>query len=236
VDHRARAPKRAAEHVVTFSPGDPRERVLREIFRAGDEIELRLGRTFPAIRSIAAMHVVSTTSRVNAQFALVSSLPELIPIVGGVLAVGADTIVLTKNQLMMLYKLAAIHGRDIDNRWRIYTEMVPVVGAAMVWRTLARDLVTMLPFAAGAVPKVMIAFAGTYAVGRAAHTYYDEGKKVSPARMREFYREALATLREGSIGLPERARSLRIRGREANAAVIEASYQFAETESSPGMP
>jgi len=235
VDQRARAQRRpVGEIVVPFAIGDPRERILNDVFRTGDEIELRIGRTFSEVRQLAALHVIDVTSRANAQFALVSALPELIPVIGGVLAVGADTIVLTKNQLMMLYKLAAIHERDIDNRWRIYSEMLPIVGAAMFWRSLAGDLVALLPFAAGAIPKVMIAFTGTFAVGRAAHAYYGEGQKVSQERMREFYQEAVTLLRETSIGLPERARHLRLRERRHDQQVIEADYQFAEN--SPGTP
>jgi hypothetical protein len=63
-----------------------------------------------------------------------------------------------------------------------------------------------LPFAAGTVPKVAIAFAGTYAAGMAAHVYYMEGKRASAARMRQYYREALDTLRERQIPLPRRGR------------------------------
>jgi hypothetical protein len=112
--------------------------------------------------------------------------------------------------------------------------MAPIVGAAMFWRTLARDLVTLLPFAAGVVPKVAIAFAGTYAVGRAAQLYYVEGQKASPERMREFYRDALRVLRERPVGLPERARMLRERHQARDQQLIEADYQV--SESSAGIP
>jgi uncharacterized protein (DUF697 family) len=179
------------------------------------------------------MHVVQLTSRVNGQFALASNLPALVPVVGGILAAGADTIVLTKNQLMMLYKLAAIHDRDLGNRLRIYQEMIPVVGAGLFWRTVARDLAALMPFAAGAVPKVAIAFAGTMAAGMAAHVYYQEGKRVDSTRMREFYRNALRELKER----PEMLRSLsmpnRLRRGSDDPQIIDVDYR---SDASPEMP
>ncbi len=198
IERRARPDRRGHGYsfVIEFSSDDPVDRIRLNVVRVGDDMELALGRTFPALRQQAAMQVVNVTSRVNGQFALASNLPALVPVVGGLLAAGADTIVLTKNQLMMIFKLAAIHDRDLDNRIRIYQEMVPVVGAGLFWRTIARDLAAMLPFAAGAVPKVAIAFAGTFAAGMAAHVYYHEGKRVDGSRMRQFYRNALQELKD----------------------------------------
>ncbi len=220
--------------VVEFSPDHSVERIRQALVRVGDDLELALGRSFPLLRQPAAMHVISTTARVNGQFALASNLPALIPVVGGVLAAGADTIVLTKNQLMMIYKLAAIHDRDLDNRFRIYQEMLPVVGAGMFWRTVARDLAAMIPFAAGSVPKVAIAFAGTFAAGMAANVYYVEGKRVSRGRMRDFYNRALRELRDrpdllGAIPVPG---VLKRNGR-SNQTIIDVDYR---SDASPEMP
>jgi uncharacterized protein (DUF697 family) len=80
--------------------------------------------------------------------------------------------VLTKNQVMMIYKLAAVSGRDLDDQIGIIQEIVPVVGAGFAWRSLARGVASMVPFAAGTLPKVAIAFAGTLVMGRAAEFYY----------------------------------------------------------------
>ncbi len=220
--------------VIEFSADESVEQIRQRIVRAGDDMELALGRTFPELRQAAAMHVVNMTSRVNGQFALASNLPALIPVVGGVLAAGADTIVLTKNQLMMIYKLAAIHGRDLDNRFRIYQEMVPIVGAGLFWRTVARDLAAMLPFAAGAIPKVAIAFAGTFAAGMAAHVYYHEGKRVDSDRMRQFYRNALRELKDRpdllrSLPVPSRLR----RDDKPREVIVDVDYR---SDASPDMP
>jgi uncharacterized protein (DUF697 family) len=235
VERRARPGRDRGRYdsVIEFGVDEPVEKVRQALVRAGNDIELALGRTFPALRQSAAMHVVQVTSRVNSQFALASNLPALVPVVGGMLAAGADTIVLTKNQLMMLYKLAAIHDRDLDNRLRIYQEMIPVVGAGLFWRTVARDLAALMPFAAGAVPKVAIAFAGTMAAGMAAHLYYHEGKRVDSGRMRDLYRNALRELKER----PEMLRSIPVPGRlrrsDDEQQIIDIDYR---SETSPEMP
>lgn len=222
IDRRSRVRSMpAGTNLVEFSPADPVERTRTAIVRSGFDLELSLGRTFPALRQAAVAQVINGTSRANAQFAIVSNIPALVPVVGGLLAAGADMIVLTKNQLMMLFKLAAVHGQDLDNRMRIYREMVPVVGSGLLWRSVARSLASVLPFAAGAVPKVAIAFAGTYTVGMAAHLYYSEGTRANAERMREFYQQALGELRSN----PSLVRALPARFRSDKEAAIEAAYR-----------
>ncbi|HEV2107056.1 MAG TPA: hypothetical protein VGR16_02225, partial [Thermomicrobiales bacterium] len=87
------------------------------------------GRAFLAFRASSAKAVIDETAKANAQFALISNIPAVVPIVGGLMAASADFLVLTKNQLMLLYKIAAIHGRDLGDQFGIIREMVPVVGA-----------------------------------------------------------------------------------------------------------
>lgn len=227
------ARSRADARVLVFSRREPVERVWQALFAREQDLELSLGRLYPQLRRAAAQHVVNTTSRVNAQFAVVSNVPALVPVVGGLLAAGADTIILTKNQLMMIYKLAAIYGRDTSNRLAIYREMVPVVGAGLFWRTVARDLAAILPFAAGAVPKVAIAFTGTFVAGMAAQVYYDEGRRPGKGRIDEFRRWALRELRQS----PALLRSLPVvgnaRDRRRDDDVIDVPYT---TDASSGMP
>ena len=172
----------------------------RVVDRAEEKRLLALGRHIPLLRAACAHRVVWDTSMADGQFALVSNIPEVVPIIGNLIAAGADFLVLTKNQLLMLYKLAAIFGRDLGNRRRIYSEMLPVVGAGLVWRTVARELVTLMPFGLGTVPKVAIAFAGTWAVGQAAVVYYESGEKLSREQMRGLYAEALELLRHLPLG------------------------------------
>lgn len=180
------------------------EAVRRRISDVADDRALAIGRYIDAMRTACAEQTVSSTAMVNGQFALLSNLPTMVPVVGNLVAVGADFLVLTKNQLMMLYRLAAIYQRDLDDRWRLYAEMAPVVGTGLVWRTAARELAALLPLAIGTVPKVAIAYAGTFAVGRGLQTYYERGTQLTREQMREVYEEALVRLRETPLPLPKR--------------------------------
>jgi uncharacterized protein (DUF697 family) len=175
------------------------EAIRRRIADCAGDRAVAIGRYVPLMKRACAHQIISETATVNAQFALVSNLPTLLPLIGNALAVGADFFVLTKNQLMLIFKLAAIHGRDLDNRWRIYTEMMPVVGAGLAWRTVAREVVTLLPLAIGTVPKVAIAFAGTWVIGQSAEVYYERGEKLNKEQVRALYAQALEILRKNPI-------------------------------------
>jgi uncharacterized protein (DUF697 family) len=166
------------------------ERVRRSIVTRLPNRAPAFGRAYPAFRDAATKAVIDETAQVNAQFAFVSNLPAVVPVVGSFFAAGADLLILTKNQLLMLYKLAAIHGKNLENRTAFMQEMLSVVGAAMIWRSAARELTSFLPFAAGTIPKVVIAFSGTVVVGRIADYYYQFGKRPSSEQVRSFYRYA----------------------------------------------
>lgn len=191
----------------------------RRIADCADDRAIAIGRYIPAMKSACAQQVISETATVNGEFALVSNIPTLVPFIGNALAVGADFIVLTKNQLMLIFKLAAIHERDLDNRWRIYTEMLPVVGAGLAWRTVAREVVTLLPLALGTVPKVTIAFAGTWVIGESARIYYEQGERLNRVQMRALYKQALAVLHKNPIN-STRLRSLKL-GRSVDGELDE---------------
>jgi uncharacterized protein (DUF697 family) len=148
--------------------------------------------------------IVNSTSTANAQFAFVSNIPALIPVVGGLLSAGADTIVLTKNQLMMVYKIAAASGRALDDQHAILREMIPVVGQGFLWRTAAREATTLLPLAAGTIPKVAISFTGTYVLGRAAEVFYRFGKKPTAEQRAEFLSQARELLAKLPFGKREK--------------------------------
>lgn len=162
------------------------------------------GRAFPAFRAAAAKAVVDETARANAQFALVSNIPAVVPIVGSLASAGADFLVLTKNQLMMMFKIAAIHGRDLHDQRGLFQELIPVVGAGFVWRTLAREAASFIPLAAGTIPKVAIAYAGTLSTGRAADVFYRTNRRPSRDQIEGFYRQAVDAARKLPLPLPGR--------------------------------
>jgi len=181
------------------------------------------GRWFVPFRAPAVHAIIDETAKANAKFAFISNVPSIVPLFGGLISASADLIVLTKNQVMMSYKLAAANGRDLSDQAGILRELAPVVGAGFVWRTVAREATSFLPFMAGTIPKVGIAFAGTYSVGLAADYYYRFGKKPSKDQMRAFSQQAVKLA--ASIPLPGRKAS------DKQEAVIDAEIRASVEES-----
>src|SRR5688500_4905535 len=196
---------------------DAVERLRADIMKRNADRAPAFGRALPAFRPAAAKQVIDETAAANAQFSLVSNIPTILPIVGNIAAAGADFIVLTKNQVMMLYKLAAIFGRDLRDQRGILQDVLPVVGAGLFWRTAARQAATWLPFAAGTIPKLAIAYAGTMAVGRAAEFYYRTGMKPTRAQMNTYVRQGTELLRQ--LNLPGVRRVIKGNGAVSDSAV-----------------
>ena len=103
----------------------------------------------------------------------------------------ADVILLTKNQLMMVMRLAAAHGKK-PAYTRQVKELLGVIGTALGWRTLAREIVGLVPGGVGFVLKGTIAYSGTMAAGKAALWYYQTGKTPTPDAIRAAYAESEA--------------------------------------------
>jgi uncharacterized protein (DUF697 family) len=174
---------------------DAVDRLRADIVKRNADRAPAFGRALPAFRAAAAKQVIDETAAANAQFSVVSNIPAILPVVGNIAAAGADFIVLTKNQVMMLYKLAAVYGRDLRDQRTILQDVLPVVGAGLIWRTAARQATTWLPFAAGTIPKLAIAYGGTMAVGRAAEFYYRTGLKPARSQIVQYARQAAELLR-----------------------------------------
>lgn len=169
---------------------ETRGRLLGRLLQSAPGLRLALAHRFPALRRPISEDLIREASKVNAQFALMSSLPALVPVLGMFLGGMADILVLTKNQAMLVFKLAAIHGRDIDDRIGILKEIMPVVGSAFLWRTAARTAIGFAPAPIAALPKATVAFLGTYMVGQAARYYYERGDAPPPEILRQFQAEA----------------------------------------------
>lgn len=197
---------------------DPVQDVRFEILEMLPDMAPAFGRFHPLWRKAAVNAIVDQTSRANGQFALVSNIPAVIPVLGGIISAGADLLVLTKNQVMMCYKIAAAHGEDLGNQFAIIRELTPVVGAGFLWRTAAREATSFVPFAAGTIPKVAIAYGGTLAMGKAADFYYQYGSKPS--------RNQLDKLRAQAMDLAEKVPGIReLVGDDIDPKVLDAEVK-----------
>ncbi len=152
------------------------------------EQEIQLGFHFPAFRPPLAKQIVRQTSMTNATYAATTSLAELAPVLlipGNV----ADFVVLTKNQGLMAYKIALLMGNDIGMQEMI-GELAGVLGGGFLWRETARRLVGFIP-GWGIIPKVAVAYAGTYIIGEATYYGYAYHKQLSTEQMRAMYARAM---------------------------------------------
>jgi uncharacterized protein (DUF697 family) len=176
---------------------EARDRVLGALVRLVPEAMLPLGRRHPGMRQAVADHLIRDAARVNAQFAALSSIPATLPLVGGLVGDMADLLVLTKNQVILLLKLAGLYGRDLSLGRDLLLEVAPVVGSAFLWRSTARTLVGLLPGPVALLPKTAVAYSGTFVVGQMARYYYQYGRKPSPEMVREMSAEGLRLARSG---------------------------------------
>ena len=194
---------RGAICLSALSGSSVRQVLIPAVLDAAPGLALALGRQFSIFRDEVADREIRRFARVNAEVAVVSAIPQASLLLGPVSAV-ADTVVLTKNQGILLLRLAAMFGLSLDRR-RL-AELAPVVGAAFGWRTLARELVGFLPAGLGVVPKAIIAYAGTVAAGRAGLWYYQTGRKIPEARLKQIYAESAVHARSLARELSQRLR------------------------------
>lgn len=156
-----------------------------------------LGRHVPGLRAAMTERLTAATATANAEIALISALPGIVPITSLLLppASVADIVLLTKNQMMMVLKIAATYGKPVEITTRLW-ELAPVVGGAFGWRALAREIVGMVPGGVGVAARASVAFAGTITVGRAAQLYYERGHHISAAEQKRIFAEAMERARE----------------------------------------
>ncbi len=149
---------------------------------------LAFAHQLPPFRAPLFERVIEDTARANASFAFTSGLAEAVPILTAPLNLG-DMIVLTKNQLLMGYRLVLAGGRDGEPR-ALIGELLGVLGGGLMFRQLARQLVGLIPVV-GILPKVAVAYGGTWAIGRAVVLWVTEGRTASAETLRTFSREGL---------------------------------------------
>ncbi len=149
---------------------------------------IALGRQFPLFRLPVARQLINEACFSNAAYSFSTGLAEIVPVLDLPLNM-TDMVVLTKSQAFLAYKLGLLLG--FSTRWQDYvTEFGSVIGTGFLWRQIARSLIGLVP-GWGIVPKVAIAYAGTYVVGNAILGWYLTGKNLSPKQMRALYGQAL---------------------------------------------
>ncbi len=178
--------------------------------RAPDTQRLSLARHVPALRGAYARTLIEQTSRTNAAYAASTGVAQIVPILSLPLNV-ADLVVLTKNQLLMAYKLALAEGKK-GKPEELMKEILSVVGGGFLFRQVARELVGLVPVW-GIVPKIAVSYAGTWVIGQTVHLWAAEGETATLKEMRRYYAEALERGRKLAGEIAKRVRTRGRRGK-----------------------
>ncbi len=188
---------------------DDKEAVKKELLLAILKLlpdhELSAGRAYPGLRPAAAQKLILNTSKVNAGYAAGTGVAQMIPGLGIPFAV-ADMVILTKNQVVMAYKLGMLMG-ETGTLAEILPKVAAVVGAGFMWRQVARELVGFLPL--GVALKTAVAYAGTYATGQAVYQYFVTGEKLNRQDLRRLFDDAMTRGRAAAAHTVEQVRSKR---------------------------
>jgi uncharacterized protein (DUF697 family) len=166
-------------------------------------LRLALARQLPPLRPAFVAALVEETARANALYALGTGVAETVPLLNVPLNL-ADIVVLTKNQLVMSYRIALAAGKRGRPR-DVLGEVMGVIGGGFLFRQLARELVGLIPVA-GVAPKVAVAYAGTWAIGRAVSVWAGGGVTPSAASIKRYYAEAVERGREVAVALAGQAK------------------------------
>ena len=125
---------------------------------------LAFANAFAFIRKPLALEITKNTSFQNGALGAVLFIP------------GADMPVMTANQIKMILQIAAAYGQKIGLERA--KELAVVVGGGFAFRTIARELVALIP-AYGWAVKAGVGYSGTFAMGRAAIEYFESGGTVA---------------------------------------------------------
>jgi uncharacterized protein (DUF697 family) len=149
-----------ATDLVRVPPGQgfPIDEIAHAIARKLGEDGTALAARLPTLRRAVCDELIRSFSKKNA----IISAAVFIP--------GVDLPVLTLNQARLVLRIALAYGQEIDKD-RAF-ELLGVVGAGFGFRTVARELLDLVPVAGWAV-KGAIAYAGTKAIGEAAVRYFE---------------------------------------------------------------
>jgi uncharacterized protein (DUF697 family) len=165
------------------------------------ELRLGLGRQLPGLRTLLFTNLIDETARANASYSFTTGIAEIIPVLNIALNIG-DVVVLTKNQLIMSYKIALVAGKSGTPR-HLMGEIFGVLGGGLLFRQIARQLIGLIPVV-GVVPKVAVAYGGTWAIGRAVVLWATVGQALTVDSVRAFYDEGLKRGRQAARALVSR--------------------------------
>jgi uncharacterized protein (DUF697 family) len=160
VTDKASLPYVLASDLVRVPPGQgfPVDKIAEAIAAKLKENGTSLASRLPVLRPAVCKQLIAQTAKRNALISAAIFIP------------GVDMPVLTLNQMRLVLRIALAYGEDVDRNRA--AELLGVVGAGFGFRTVARELLDLVPVAGWAV-KGGVSYAGTRAVGEAAVRYFE---------------------------------------------------------------
>lgn len=149
-----------ASDIVHVPPGQgfPIDEIAHAVGRKLGEDGTALAARLPVLRRAVCDALIRSFSLRNGLISAAVFIP------------GVDLPVLTLNQGRLVLRIALAYGQEID-RERVL-ELLGVVGWGFGLRTVARELLDLVPIAGWAI-KGAVAYAGTRALGEAAVRYFE---------------------------------------------------------------
>ena len=195
---------------------------------------IALGRQFPLFRLPIARQLINEACFSNAAYSFSTGLAEIVPVLDLPLNM-TDMVVITKSQAFLAYKLGLLLG--FSTRWQDYvSEFGSVIGTGFLWRQIARELIGLVP-GWGIIPKVAVAYSGTYVVGNAILGWYLTGRNLSAKQMRALYAQAFSRGKEYARKLGEKIPRPRLgSGRKEKRATGKKTKELAQPEIVIGTP
>ncbi|MFL5955713.1 MAG: DUF697 domain-containing protein [Gaiellaceae bacterium] len=168
VSNEEQVPYVLATDVVQVPPGQgfPVDRIAQAIARKLGEDGTALAARLPVLRPPVCDELIRSFAKKNALISAAVFVP------------GVDMPVLTLNQIRLVLRIALAYGQEIDKQRAL--ELIGVVGAGFGLRTVARELLDLVPVAGWAL-KGVVAYAGTRALGEAAVRYFEARTAATPA-------------------------------------------------------
>lgn len=150
--------------------------------------DVSLARHMPAFRESVCRSLTEDCANANAAYSFGTGLLEINPI--ATLPLNAtDMFVLTKNQLLMCYKIALAMGHSGEFK-ELAPKLVAVLGSGFFFRQIARSIAGLIP-GIGIIPKVAVAYAGTYAAGEAILRWSATGETLGNTALQGMFDHAL---------------------------------------------
>ena len=182
-------------HFYVFEPHEPSGSAAELLGDdRNDELLIALAANFPGLRGAVSDRLIWRIAKENTLFTAATSLPNIVPSVLSLpWTVGefaSDSAFLTMNQVRLALLLAAAHDKPVGYD-RQAVPIGSILASAMGWRALARTAVSKMPAGGGLVSKGLIAFAGTFALGRALEYWFEHGSPLAKAGQAEHYADGL---------------------------------------------